>query len=478
MALRVGQSSCLRNRSGTSGPIHGTNAKGPPGRHRNSRRVKAALLRRLGVADLTLITIGSIIGSGIFRNPAVVAQRAHQPAIILGCWIAGGLIGLVGAFVFAELAARRPVSGGIYGYLREAYHPVVAFLFGWTLLLIADTGGMAAAAVLFSGYLEPMTGLTFDARIVAVVVLTGIACINLLGVRQGGNWQNLLVVLKVGALAGLIVAGLAAHPQLAAAAASPPALGGTTLLGAIGVAMLPVLFAYNGFQGATYVTAETVAPERTIPRGLVLGMTLVVVVYVLVNVGCLRVLGAAGLAATKTPAADVMRAAIGPIGGRLIAIAIALSTLGLISTRMLVTPRIYYQMAADGTFFKQVAAIDPRTHAPTLAICLEAGIAAIIAVSGTFEQIVNWVVAPEWLFVVLAAVAVFIFRKQDAGKPQPATRVPGHPVTTFAFIAVLLGIFAAELSIYPLDTLYGALVFIAGVVVFYAWRRFGKPESV
>ncbi len=450
--------------------------RAPPGRHRKSRRVKVALLRRLGIADLTLITIGSIIGSGIFRNPAVVAQRAHQPAIILGCWIAGGLIGLAGAFVFAELAARRPVSGGIYGYLREAYHPVVAFLFGWTLLLIADTGGMAAAAVLFSGYLEPMTGITFDPRIVAVVVLAAIASVNLLGVRQGGNWQNIIVVLKIGALAGLIVAGLAAHPQLVPAAA-PARLGGASLLGAIGVAMLPVLFAYNGFQGATYVTAETVAPERTIPRGLVLGMTLVVMVYVLVNVGCLRVLGADGLAATKAPAADVMRAAIGPAGSRLIAIAIALSTLGLISTRMLVTPRIYYQMAADGTFFKQVAAIDPRTHAPTLAICLEAGIAAIIAVSGTFEQIVNWVVAPEWLFVVLAAVAVFIFRKQDAGKPQPATRVPGHPVTTFAFIAVLLGIFAAELSIYPLDTLYGALVFIAGVVVFYAWRRFGKSES-
>jgi len=432
------------------------------------------LQRRLNVFDLTLITIGSIIGSGIFRNPAVVANRAHSPALAIGCWVAGGAVALIGAFVFAELAERRPLSGGIYAYLRDAYHPAVAFVFGWTLLLIADTGGTAAAAVLFSGYLTPMTGATFDTRIVAVVTLAVLAGINALGVRQGGTWQNSLVILKVVAIAGLIAAGLFAHPAAGASATLPGFDSTGTALGAFGLAMLPVLFAYNGFQGATYVTGETLAPERTIPRGLILGVLAVIAIYVLVNIGCLRVLGPAGLAATKVPASDVMQALVGPIGARLIAIAIALSTLGFMSTRMLVTPRIYFQMAADGTFFKQLAWIDPKTHVPTIAIIIEGLIAAAIAWSGTFDKIVNWVTAPEWIFVVLAAGAVFIFRKRDGDRVKTAFRVPFHPVSTVLLMAVLLAIFVTEAILVPFDTLYGTLVIVAGVVFYFLWRRFAR----
>ncbi len=432
------------------------------------------LQRRLNVFDLTLITIGSIIGSGIFRNPAVVANRAHLPWLAIGCWVMGGLLALIGAFVFAELAERRPSNGGIYAYLRDAYHPVVAFVFGWTLLLIADTGGTAAAAVLFSGYLTPLTGLTFDPHIVAVVTLAILVAINCLGVRQGGTWQNVLVIFKVAAIGGLIVAGLIAHPAAGASATLPDFASTGTLLGAFGLAMLPVLFAYNGFQGATYITGETVNPERTIPRGLVFGVVAVIAIYVLVNIGCLRVLGPAGLAATKVPASDVMQALVGPIGARLIAIAIALSTLGFMSTRMLVTPRIYFQMAADGTFFKQIAWINPKTHVPTIAIILEGLIAAIIALSGTYDKIVNWITAPEWIFVVLAAGAIFIFRKRDGDKVKPRFRVPLHPFSTILLMAVLLGIFFTEVILVPLDTLYGFLVIVAGIVFFYAWKRFAR----
>ncbi len=434
----------------------------------------SVLQRRLNVFDLTLITIGSIIGSGIFRNPAVVANRAHLPGLAIGAWVVGGLLALIGAFVFAELAERRPQNGGIYAYLRDAYHPVVAFVFGWTLLLIADTGGTAAAAVLFSGYLTPLTGMSFDPRIVAVVTLAILVAINCLGVRQGGTWQNTLVILKVAAIAGLIVAGLFAHPGAVASATLPGFDSTGTLLGAFGLAMLPVLFAYNGFQGATYITGETVNPERTIPRGLILGVFAVIAIYVLVNIGCLRVLGPAGLAATKVPASDVMQALVGPIGARLIAIAIALSTLGFMSTRMLITPRVYFQMAADGTFFKQLAWINPKTHVPTIAIILEGLVAAIIAISGTYDKIVNWITAPEWIFVVLAAGAIFIFRKRDAGKVQPRFRVPLHPFSTILLMLVLLAIFFSEVVLIPLDTLYGTLVIVAGIVFYFAWKRFAR----
>lgn len=429
------------------------------------------LQRRLNVFDLTLITIGSIIGSGIFRNPAIVAARVHLPAAAIACWVVGGVIALIGAFVFAELAARRPRDGGIYAYLRDAYHPAVAFVFGWTLLLIADTGGTAAASVLFAGYLTPLTGIHFDAHVVAVVTLAILVVINCLGVRQGGSWQNVLVLLKVAAIAGLIVAGLLARPVGSVLQTLPAFSSNGSLFAAFGVAMLPVLFAYNGFQGATYITGESIAPEHTVPRGLIFGVLTVIAIYVLVNVGCLRVLGAAGLAATKVPAADVMQAAIGPIGAKLIAIAIACSTLGFMSTRMLVTPRIYFQMAADGTFFRQLGYVNPRTRVPTIAIIVEGAIAAIIALSGTFDQIVNWTVAPEWFFVILAAGAVFVFRKRDGDRMKSPVRVPLHPWSTLLLMAVLAAIFIAELLQYPLDTLYGTLVIIAGTIFYFVRKR-------
>jgi APA family basic amino acid/polyamine antiporter len=435
----------------------------------------AQLLRRLGLVDLSLITVGAVIGSGIFRNPAVVAQRAHLPWAIMAAWIAGGLLALIGAFAFAELAARRPVGGGTYAYLRDAYDPAIAFVFGWTLLLIADTGGTAASASLFSGYfvgyVAPQLHHAVDPRLISVLTLGAITGINCLGVRQGSTWQHVLVVLKVAAIAGLIVGGLFApyHPAAApafAAFAGPPAL-----IGAFGVAMLPVLFAYNGFQAATYLSAETRDPARTLPLGLLIGVSAVVAIYILVNVGCLRVLGAEGLAASKGPAAEVMQAFIGPLGGRLIAVAIAISTLGFMSTKMLMAPRLYFQMAADGTFFKQIAWVSPKTHVPMVAIALQGVFSAAIAASGSFEQIVNWVTAPEWLFTVFAVAAVFIVRHRDRGLPNPGFMVPGHPWTTGFFIAALIGVFLAEVAYYPLDTLYGLAVVASGFVFYYVWRR-------
>jgi APA family basic amino acid/polyamine antiporter len=436
--------------------------------------MKPQLLRRLNTFDLALISIGLVIGSGIFRTPAVVAQRAPVPALALACWFAGGIIALIGAFIFAELAARRPLDGGLYGYLKDAYHPMVAFVFGWTFMLIVGTGSNAAAAVLFAGYLEPLTGMNVDTRIVAAGTLLMLACINLLGVRQGSNWQNAIGLLKVGALVALIVVCLAAHTSVAPSAAHA-LTSQAGLIGALGVAMLPVLFSYNGFQNATFVTAETVEPARTIPRALIAGMVVVVALYVLANFGYLHVLGASALAASKVPAAAAMDAVVGPVGEKLIAIAIALSTLGYLSTCMLVHPRVYYQMAADGLFFRPLAWVSRSRRAPVVAILAQGVIGSAIALSGSYEQIVNWVVLPQWLFSGLAAVALFIFRSRDAGQASPAVRVPGHPYTTGVFIAALVGIFASEIVIYPRDTMYGVAVVTTGAIVFAAWQRWSRP---
>ena len=429
------------------------------------------LQRRLGLADFTLITIGCVIGSGILRTPAVVAQRIHSPLLITLCWVAGGLLAIIGAFVFAELAARRPLDGGLYAYVREAYDPGVGFVFVWMVFWVMYSGGTAASAALFAGYLGPALGISADPRLVAAVALASVTLINVLGLRQGAQWQNLLVVLKLGALGALIVAGFTAHPLpaqtfTAAAFATP-----LQLAGAFGVAMLPALFAYNNFQSATYISAEVRDPARTIPRGMLIGVCTVIAVYILVSTGCLRVLGAAGLAATATPAAAVMQAAFGTIGSRAIALAIAISTLGFMSTAVLVAPRVYFQLAEDGMLFRQVAWVHPRTRVPVIAILMHGAMATALAASGTFEQIVNWVTVPDWSFIALAAAALFVFRKRDKNAPEPYVRVPLHPWSTLLLISAVLAVVAAEIAIYPRDSLYATIVLIFGVAAYFAFVR-------
>ena len=435
-----------------------------------------ALKRSLGLTDFALITIGSIIGSGIFRNPAVVAQRAHLPVLVMLAWIAGGVLAIIGAFIFAELAARRPQDGGFYAYLRDAFGPGVGFVFVWMDFWLVFTGSTAASAVLFADYVAPAFGIGLDTRFLAVVTLLAVTLINTLGVRQGAAWQNLLVILKLGAIGALIVAGFTANP--AAQHAALPAFGSSMqLLGAFGVALLPVLFAYIGFQTATYVSGEVRDPARTISRALPIGVGIVIAIYLLVSAGCLRVLGVAGLAASTTPAADVMSAALGPVGSRIITVAIALSTLGYMSTAILLAPRVYFQLAKDHMLPRGVAWIHPRTRVPVVAIAMHGLMAAVIAASGTFAQIINWVTLPVWCFIALAAVAVFVLRRRDAGRPRPLGCVPGHHWSTLVLIGAVAGVVVSELALSPLDSVYGALVAAAGTAVYLAVRRKTKPAT-
>jgi APA family basic amino acid/polyamine antiporter len=299
------------------------------------------LARRLGAFDATMIVMGGIIGSGIFINPYVVARQVHTAPLIVGVWAAGGVIALLGAFVYAELAALRPEVGGQYAYLRDAYHPAVAFLYGWALLLVVQTGGMAAVAATFGKYFVELTGAAIPDAVIAVGALSILTIINCLGVRSGSNTQSALMLLKLAALAALVVAGFAfgrshweTHPLLDAPLSSD-------LFVRIGAAMTPVMFAYGGWQTASFISGELKRPERDLVIGLLLGVLGVITVYVVVNVVCVRVLGTDGLAATTTPASAVMRAVLGERGARLIAVGIAISTLGFLSQSMLTAPRVY-----------------------------------------------------------------------------------------------------------------------------------------
>jgi APA family basic amino acid/polyamine antiporter len=429
----------------------------------------AGLARRLGLLDATLLVMGGIVGSGIFINPSVVARVVHTPALILGAWVVGGCIAVAGSFVYAELSSLRPDVGGQYAFLREAFHPMVAFLYGWALLLVIQSGGMAAVAVTFARYAVELTGWRVPEMAVAAGTLAVLAGINLLGVRSGSTVQGTLMVLKIGAIAGLVAAGLWLIPgseaRLRPVLDRPPSLD---LLAAVGAALVPVLFAYGGWQTSGFAAGELRRPVRDMPRALLLGVGGVVLLYLAVNWVYLRGLGPGGLAATQTPASELMRRALGERGARLMAVAIAVSTLGFLSQGMLTAPRVYYAMAKDGMFFRAVGRLSPRTRAPAVAIALQGAVALVVALSGTYEQILAYVVSVDFIAFGLTGVALFVFRARGE---RGAFATPGHPWTTAFFVLACWLVVLNTVWRSPGNTLIGLGLVLLGVPAWAAWRR-------
>lgn len=436
------------------------------------------MVRRLGARDAALIVMGGIIGSGIFRNPSVVAKSVHAGWAILGVWIAGGVIALLGAFVFAELAARRPSDGGLYAYMRDAFHPVVAFMYGWTLLLVSQSGGMAAAALTFAGYFQPLTGASVDPTLLAAAVLGVFTFVNCLGVREGSGLQNAFMVLKIAAIAGLIVAGFLAHPTAAANVQTPT---GSTLplLGAMAISMIAVLFAYSGWQTSSFMTAEMRDPARALPRGLLWGVCGVIALYVLVNIVCLRVLGPVGLMHTDAPASEVLRALMGSRGAQLIAALIALSTLGFLSNQILVSPRVYHAMAEDGIFFRTIGWLHPKTRVPVVAIALQGAVAVAITLWKGYAQILNYVISVDYVFFALAAVAIFVFRARDRASAAAAPRflIPLHPFTTALFLGVAVAVVVTTYVASFLNALVTFGLLVIAVPAYYAFVALERRKS-
>jgi APA family basic amino acid/polyamine antiporter len=435
------------------------------------------LARRLGGRDAALIVMGGIVGSGIFMNPSVVARILHSGTLVMAVWIAGGAIALLGAGVFAELAARRPQDGGQYAYLRDAFHPALAFIFGWTLLLVSQSGGMAAAAVTFANYFAPLTGFEGSHAQIATIAVAAIAvftAVNALGVRSGTTTQNAFMIAKILAIAGFAAIGLfVVHTTAVAAAARVAPIGGNALA-VIGLAMVPVLFAYSGWQTSSFMTAEMHRPQRTLARAMIVGVVAVVLLYLAVNATCLSALGIGGLAATNTPASDVARLAFGPTGLRVMAIVIAISTLGFLSNQILTSPRVYFQMATDGTFFKQLARVNRRTHAPVVAIVLQGLVAIVISVSGRYDQILTYVTCNDYIFFGLCAIALLIFRSRDARDPQaprPFFRMPGQPFSTLLFLAAAWSVVADSIWKSPLETSIGIAILLSGLPVYWLFSR-------
>jgi APA family basic amino acid/polyamine antiporter len=435
--------------------------------------------RQLGLFDATMIVMGGIVGAGIFANPSEVAHRVHTPFLILGVWVLGGLLAMCGAFIWAELATRLPgAAGGQYVYLREAYHPAIAFVYGWGLLLVTQTGGMAAVAVIFASYFRALTGVAWNEGAIATAVLLILIGINCFGARAGSNVQSALMLLKIGAIAALVVIGFAVGGH--SPEQSTPLLAKTFSFGvlkSVGAAMVPVAFAYGGWQTATFVAAEIRDPRRDLSRGLLLGVSGVVVLYLAVNLACLRVLGPAGLGATTTPASDLIRVALGQNGARWIALAITISALGFLSQSMLTAPRVYYAMAPDGLFFASVGKLFGKSEAPVVAILLQGFAAIVIGCSGTYGEILNFEVTVDFIFFGMTAAALFVLRRRQIGSDTVTYRVPGHPFTTMLFVLSCAAIVVSAVIASPRNSAIALCIMLAGLPVYYCWRKLFTRET-
>jgi basic amino acid/polyamine antiporter, APA family len=429
-----------------------------------------------------MVVMGGIIGSGIFINPYVVAKLVHTPAMILGAWIAGGLLALIGAFIYAELADRMPEVGGQYAYLREAYHPMLGFLFGWAELFVIGAGGSAAVVVTFADYFRELTRLTVPENWVAALAVVILVAINCLGVRAGSGVQSFFMVLRIVGVA--LVVGFGAWFMMtphAPGIAWRPALDrpfSFDLLTVFGATMIPILFAYGGWQTSNFMASEIREPRKNLPKALLLGVTGVIALYGSVNFIYVGVLTPGGLAATTTPASEVMRHALGGLGAKLIAIAIAISTIGFLSQAMLTFPRVYFAMAEDGVLPSAVGRLGARSRAPVAAIILQGVVIIAVVLLGTFEQILSYVVVMDWLFFGLTASCIFVFRARDRHRAiegqGPGYRVPAHPWTTALFTLSAWLVVLDTIYKYPRNAGVSLCILFAGVPVYLAFQRFAR----
>ena len=444
----------------------------------------SGLAARVGLFDATMVVMGGIIGSGIFINPYVVAKLVHTPALILGAWVAGGVLALIGAFIYAELAARMPQVGGQYAYIREAYHPLLGFLFGWAELFVIGAGGSAAVVVTFARYFRQLTHIHVPENLIAAAAVVLLILINCMGVRAGSGVQSLFMVLRIAGVALLVACGgwflwrhgapgVSWHPVLD----RPVSFN---LLTVFGATMVPILFAYGGWQTSNFIAGEIRDPRRNLPRALLLGVLGVIALYVSVNFIYVETLTPSGLAASGTPASSVMLRALGHFGESVIAIAIAISTIGFLSQSMLTYPRVYFAMADDGVLPRGIARLSERSRAPVAAIVLQGAVTIAVVLLGTFEQILSYVVVMDWLFFGLTASCIFVFRAREkrAGAPEAAEprgyRVPGHPWTTALFTSAAWLVVLNTIYKYPRDSGVALCILLLGIPVYAAVQRFAR----
>ena len=432
-----------------------------------------ALARVLGLRDLILIVIGTVIGSGIFLVPGGVVRQAGGfagPALLV--WVIGGGLSLLGALAYGELGAMNPAAGGLYVYLRDAFGPLTAFLYGWTFFLVIATGSAATLAVASASYLQQFVALgPIGQKAAAVALLTAVAAINVRSTRQSADVQNWSTAIKVGALLVMSAVLIVWHRDTPANAVPFwPASITPSLLSGMGLGMIGVLWAYEGWQYVTFSAGEALNPQRTFPRAIIVGTASLIGIYLLANVGYLAALGPEGVAKSDRVAAEAVGAIVGPGAASLIAAAILVSIFSATNGLTISAPRVYYAMARDGLFFRALGEVHADYGTPAFSIIAGTLWAMVLAVSGTFEQLLTYVVFVGWIFYGLGAVCVFVLRrtKPDAERPF---RVPGYPWTTLLFILAAGALVANTIATQPGRAAVGIGVVLLGVPVYFVWKN-------
>lgn len=434
---------------------------------------------RLGLFSGTMLVVGGIIGSGIFLSPAVVAQRVGTPGLTLGAWALGALVALIGAFIYAELGARLPRAGGTYVYLRDAYGRFPAFMYGWALFFMIGSGAIAAVSMTSASYASSLLGWSETAiRPTATAMVVLLVALNIAGVRIGAVTGNVLTILKLVAIGALVFAALAlssTHVDELPALTTEPVLpeGIRAVMAAMAAALVPVLFAFGGWQQSNAIAEELRDPARTLPRALIGGVLIVVAAYLLVNLAYLRALGVGGLAASTAPAADAMALYLGPAGRTMIAAGIVVSTLGFNCMVILMSARVSQTMAADGLFVARMAELHPVLRTPIVALAGQGIVILALIATGSYGQLLDYVVFADWIFFTATAATIFVWRARDrqGDSSGPGALVPLHPLSTLIFMASGVYVVIGSILSNPGNAVRGVIAFALGIPAYLYWRR-------
>lgn len=428
------------------------------------------LKRTLGSRDLVLLVIGNVIGSGIFLSPSsVLRQSGESLPIAVGVWLVGGLLSLMGALSYAELGSMDPGAGGLYAYIRDGFGKFPAFLYGWTLFFVIGAGTIATLAVAAADYMTQFTPLSpAQKNIVAITLIVIMAVINLRGTAGSTSVQNVATLIKVGAIVAMSVVFFI----LGKGATLPPVehVVAPVSLSGVGLSIIAVLWAYEGWQYVTFVAGEAKDPQRTIPRSLILGTAILIVIYIVANLAYAAALGTSRMAASERVAGEAMAAVLGPTAGKAVALAIIISMYSAAHATVITVPRVYYAMARDGVFFQKLGEIHPKYGTPAVAIVSSCVVSALLALTGTFEQLLTYVVFIGWIFYALGAAAVIALRIKRPNAERPF-RVPGYPLTPALFVLAAAAIVGNTLWSQPGQSAIGIGVVLLGAPVYLWWKR-------
>ncbi len=445
---------------------------------------EAKLAERLGLSTAIAVVIGSIIGSGIFLVPQKIAFTLGDAGWIIAVWIFGGLLSLAGALTSAEIAGMIPAAGGQYVYFREIYNGFIAFLYGWTTFIVYQTGSIAAIAVAFAKYLGfffpslgnlslnlgifvmPEVGI----KLVAIGAILFVTTVNYFGVQFGGFVQQLFTYLKVLAIAGIIVTCFVFGSRGEHLSPVFSSLHGASLLGSFGIALVAVLWAYDGWNSVTYLAGEVRDAQRNIPIALVAGTIAVILIYISANLAYMYVLPVSQIAHSQLVAADAISQFFGKSGGALIAVAVMISTFGTVNATTMTTARVYFAMAKDRLFFSRISLVHPKYKTPHVSLVVQGFWASVLTLTGTYDQLFTYVIFASWLFYALGTFGIFVLRRKRPDAPRPY-RTIGYPFVPMAFVIVAVWFVYNTIVTDTRDSLIGLGLVLLGVPAYFYWRR-------